>query len=173
ARRGRPLAPLALAGEQDRAVLERWTRRSTVSQALAQRARIVLAAAEGASNADIAARQGCHTATVGKWRQRYLDGGVDALLDEPRVGRPREVDDDTIERIVVDTLQAAPPEEATHWSTRSMARHANVSQTFVSRVWRAFGLKPHLSDTWKLSADPQFVDKVRDVVGLYMDPRAP
>lgn len=169
ARRGPRLTPLAVA-EADRAVLERWTRRSTVSQALALRARIVLAAADGASNADIAARHGCHPATVGKWRQRYLDGGVDALLDEPRVGRPREIDDDTIEQIIVDTLQSAPPAEATHWSTRSMARHAKVSQTVVSRVWRAFGLKPHLVDTWKLSTDPQFVDKVRDVVGLYLDP---
>lgn len=169
ARRGRPLAPLALTAA-DRAVLERWTRRSTASQALALRARIVLAAADGASNAAIAARQGCHAATVGKWRQRYLDGGVAALLDEPRVGRPREVGDDKIEQIIVDTLQAEPPDEATHWSTRSMARHAKVSQTFVSRVWRAFGLKPHLVDTWKLSTDPQFVEKVRDVVGLYLDP---
>lgn len=168
-RRGRRLRRLEIS-EDDRAALERWTRRHTVSQALAQRARIVLAAAEGASNTEIAAAQGCHAATVGKWRQRYLDGGVAALLDEPRVGRPREIGDDQVERIIVDTLQAAPPDAATHWSTRAMARHANVSQTFVSRVWRAFGLKPHLVDTWKLSTDPQFVEKVRDVVGLYLDP---
>ena len=169
ARRGPKLAPVTVS-DDDRVVLERWTRRHTVSQALALRARIVLAAGAGASNADIAAAQGCHVATVGKWRDRYLAGGIDALLDEPRVGRPREVDDDKIEQIIVDTLQSAPPEEATHWSTRSMARHADVSQTLVSRVWRAFGLKPHQVDTWKLSTDPQFVDKVRDVVGLYLDP---
>ena len=169
ARRGPKLAPVTVS-DDDRVVLERWTRRHTASQALALRARIVLAAAEGASNADIAAAQGCHVATVGKWRSRWLAGGIDALLDEPRVGRPREVDDDKIEQIIVDTLQSAPPDEATHWSTRAMARHAKVSQTLVSRVWRAFGLKPHLVDTWKLSADPQFIDKVRDVVGLYLDP---
>lgn len=168
-RRGRRLAPLRLDAD-GREVLERWARRRTVSQALAQRARVVLAAAQGASNAEIALREGCHVATVAKWRQRYLDDGVNALLDEPRVGRPREIGDDKVEQIVVDTLQTAPPDQATHWSTRSMARHAEVSQTFVSRVWRAFGLKPHLEDTWKLSADPQFVDKVRDIVGLYLDP---
>jgi transposase len=168
-RRGRPLASLRI-DDADRQVLVRWTRRHSVSQALAQRARIVLAAAEGASIAEVAAGEGCHTATVGKWRQRYLTEGVDGLLDEPRVGRPREVSDDKIERIVVDTLQQAPPAEATHWSTRTMARHAKVSQTLVSRVWRAFGLNPHLEDSWKLSGDPQFVDKVRDVVGLYLDP---
>jgi transposase len=168
-RRGRVLARLELS-DDERVTLERWLRRHTVSQALALRARIVLAAAAGASNAEIAAAQGCNAATVGKWRRRYLQGGLDALLDEPRVGRARQIGDDQIEQIIVDTLQAEPPDEATHWSTRSMARHAQVSQTFVSRVWRAFGLKPHLVDTWKLSTDPQFVDKVRDVVGLYLDP---
>jgi transposase len=137
---------------------------------LALRARIVLAAAQGRTNTDIAEVLGCNPVTVGKWRRRYREEGIDGLLDEPRVGRPREVGDDTIEQIIVDTLQSPPPDEATHWSTRSMAKHAKVSQTMVSRVWRAFGLKPHLDDTWKLSADPQFVDKVRDVVGLYLDP---
>jgi len=168
-RRGRPLTPLRV-DEADREVLERWTRRHTVSQALAQRARMVLAAAQGASNADVAGREGCHVATVGKWRQRFVDHGLDGLLDEPRPGRPRELRDDKVEQVVVDALQQAPPAEATHWSTRAMARHAKVSQTFVSQVWRAFGLKPHLTETWKLSTDPQFVDKVRDVVGLYLDP---
>ncbi len=168
-RRGRPPPVVEISGE-DRQVLERWTRRHTVSQALALRARIVLAAAEGAANTAIAARLGCSPATVGKWRRRWVETGVDGLLDEPRVGRPREIGDDTVEQIIVDALQSAPPGQATHWSTRAMARHANVSQTFVSRVWRTFGLKPHLTDTWKLSTDPQFVDKVRDVVGLYLDP---
>jgi transposase len=168
-RRGRSLPPVRI-DDADRQALERWTRRHTVSQALALRARIVLAAAEGASNTAIAAREGCNPATVGKWRQRYLDAGVAGLLDEPRVGRRREIGDDKVEDIIVATLQQAPPDAATHWSTRSMAKHAKVSQTFVSRVWRAFGLKPHRDDTWKLSADPQFVDKVRDIVGLYLDP---
>jgi transposase len=168
-RRGRPLAALTLS-DGDREVLERWTRRHTMSAALAQRARIVLAAAKGRSNGEVAAAEGCHPATVGKWRQRYLEAGLDGLLDDPRPGRPRQLGDDRVEDIIVATLQQAPPDEATHWSTRTMARHAGVSQTFVSRVWRAFGLKPHLEDTWKLSADPQFIDKVRDVVGLYLDP---
>jgi transposase len=168
-RRGRP-APAVDIDADDRAVLERWTRRHTVSQALALRARIVLCAVDGTSNTEIAARLGCNPATVGKWRRRYVEQGISGLLDEPRVGRPREIGDDKIEQIIVDTLQSAPPDEASHWSTRSMAKHAQVSQTMVSRVWRAFGLKPHRQDTWKLSTDPQFVDKVRDVVGLYLDP---
>jgi transposase len=169
ARRGRPARPVEI-DDDDRQVLERWVRRHTASQALALRARIVLAAAEGGTNIDIAAQLGCNPATVGKWRRRYSEQGIGGLLDEPRVGRPREIGDDTIEQIIVDALQQPPPDEATHWSTRSMAKHAQVSQTVVSRVWRAFGLKPHLTDTWKLSGDPQFVDKVRDVVGLYLDP---
>jgi transposase len=169
ARRGRPARSVAI-DETDRQVLERWVRRHKASQALALRARIVLAAAEGGSNIDIAAKLGCNPATVGKWRRRYAEQGIDGLLDEPRVGRPREIGDEVIEAIIVDTLQRKPPDEATHWSTRSMAKHAQVSQTMVSRVWRAFGLKPHQQDTWKLSGDPQFVDKVRDIVGLYLDP---
>jgi transposase len=169
ARRGRRARPVEV-DETDRQVLERWVRRHKASQALALRARIVLAAAGGEANTDIAAKLGCNPATVGKWRRRYAEQGIDGLLDEPRVGRPREIGDEVIEAIIVDTLQRKPPDEATHWSTRSMAKHAQVSQTMVSRVWRAFGLKPHQQDTWKLSGDPQFVDKVRDIVGLYLDP---
>jgi len=120
-------------------------------------------AAKGTSNADIAVAQGCHVATVAKWRGRWLAGGIDALLDEPRVGRPREIDDDKVEQIIVDTLQCAPPDEATHWSTRSMARHAKVSQTFVSRVRQAFGLKPHLLDSTRGSCPPTRR-------GLYLNP---
>lgn len=168
-RRGR-VARQVVVDAADREVLERWVRRRKVAQGLALRARVVLAAAEGASNTDIARQLGCSPATVGKWRRRYAEGGVDGLLDEPRVGRPRQVGDDKIEQIIVDTLQRRPPDEATHWSTRTMAAHAQVSQTTVSRVWRAFGLKPHRSETFKLSNDPQFIDKVRDVVGLYLDP---
>jgi transposase len=154
ARRGRPARAVEI-DEDDRQVLERWVRRHTASQALALRARIVLAAAEGGSNIDIAAQLGCNPATVGKWRRRYSEQGLDGLLDEPRVGRPRQIGDDKVEQIIVDALQQPPPDEATHWSTRAMAKHAQVSQTMVSRVWRAFGLKPHLADTWKLSSDPQ------------------
>jgi transposase len=168
-RRGRPATAVDI-DEDDRVVLERWTRRHTASQALALRARIVLAAAEGGANTDIAAQLGCNPATVGKWRRRFSEQGIGGLLDEPRVGRPREIGDDKVEQIIVDALQRPPPDEATHWSTRTMAKHAQVSQTMVSRVWRTFGLKPHLTGTWKLSNDPQFVDKVRDVVGLYLDP---
>jgi transposase len=168
-RPGRRLEPLALR-DADVEVLERWARRHTVSQALALRARIVLGSAAGASNRELATQLGCDPATVGKWRARFVERGVAGLLDEPRVGRPRQHGDDKVEQIVLDTLQAAPPAEATHWSTRTMAAHAQVSQTFVSRVWRAFGLKPHLHETFKLSTDPQFIDKVRDVVGLYLDP---
>jgi transposase len=133
-------------------------------------ARIVLACADGATNTAVAQRLEVSANTVGKWRQRYLDAGVAGLLDEPRPGRPRRVGDNKIEQIIVATLEHEPPDKATHWSTRSMARHAKVSQTMVSRVWRTFGLKPHLEDTWKLSADPQFAALVRDIVGLYLDP---
>ena len=168
-RRGRPLAALTVS-DGDREVLERWTRRHTISAVLAQRARIVLAAAQGRSNGEVAAAEGCHPATVGKWRDRYLERGVAGLVDEPRPGRPRRIGDDVVEQIVVDALQHKPPAEATHWTSRAMARHAKVSQTFVVKVWHAFGLKPHLVDSWKLSTDPQFIDKVCDIVGLYLDP---
>lgn len=167
--RGRPKAVLEVS-EEDRETLVGWTRRRTTAQALALRARIVLACAEGATNTAVAERLEVTPQTVGKWRQRYVDAGVAGLLDEPRPGRPREVGDEVIERIIVATLEHPPAGQDTHWSTRSMARHAKVSQTMVSRVWRTFGLKPHLTDTWKLSADPQFVEKVRDIVGLYLDP---
>lgn len=167
--RGRPKAPLVLSDE-DREVLVRWTRRRTTAQALALRARIVLESATGASNTAVAAKLAVTPQTVGKWRARFIDSGVEGLLDEPRVGRPRQVGDALVEKIVVDTLEHAPPGEATHWSTRDMAKHVGVSQSTVSRVWRTFGLKPHLEQTWKLSSDPQFIDKVRDIVGLYLDP---
>ena len=107
---------------------------------------------------------------VGKWRARFVEAGIDGLLDEPRVGRPRQVGDDKVEQIIIDALETPPPAEATHWSTRDMAKHAGVSQSTVSRIWRTFGLKPHVEQTWKLSSDPQFIDKVRDIVGLYLDP---
>ncbi len=153
----------------DREVLERWARRPTSAQALALRCRIVLAAADGEHTIDIAARLGCSRGTVSKWRGRFAERGLDGLHDEPRPGKPRAISDDDVERVIVKTLEDQPA-DATHWSTRSMAAATGMSQTAVSRIWRAFGLKPHQVDTFKLSPDPQFIDKVRDIVGLYLNP---
>ena len=133
------------------------------------RSRIVLAAADGGSNTEIAARLGLARTTVTTWRNRFAEQRLDGLLDEPRPGRPRTVSDEQVEELITATLETAP-KDATHWSTRAMAAHLGMSQSTVSRVWRAFGLAPHKVDTWKLSKDPLFVDKVRDVVGLYLDP---
>ena len=167
-RPGRPTAPVLLS-ELERETLERWARRPKSAQALALRCRIVLAAAAGATNQEIAARLGCNPSTVGKWRRRFAEERLDGLHDEPRPGRPRSITDAEVERVIVKTLEEAPP-DATHWSTRSMAQAAGLNQTAVSRIWRAFGLKPHLSESFKLSPDPQFIDKVRDIVGLYLNP---
>src|SRR5213596_2440392 len=156
-------------GVEEREVLERWARRPTSAQALALRCRIVLAAAEGEQSKDIAARLGCSTDTVGRWRGRFSRRGFDGLHDEPRPGKPRSIGDDDVERVIVKTLEESPP-NATHWSTRSMAAATGMSQTAVSRIWRAFGLKPHQTEAFKLSPDPQFIDKVRDIVGLYLNP---
>jgi transposase len=169
AERGRPKAPLVLT-EQERETLERWARRRTSAQALALRARIVLACAEGATNQQVAERLGIWPQTVGKWRGRFVRQRLEGLADEPRPGRPRTIADAQVEEVVVATLERPPPNHDTHWSTRSMARQVGLSQSAISRIWRAFGLKPHLEQTWKLSADPQFIDKVRDIVGLYLDP---
>ena len=155
--------------DEQRAVLERWSRRPTSSQALALRCRIVLAAADGQSSQDIAARLGVTPTTVGRWRGRFARMGLDGLHDEPRPGQPRKITDDDVERVIVKTLEEQPA-NATHWSTRSMAAATGLNQTAISRIWRAFGLKPHLVDSFKLSPDPQFIDKVRDVVGLYLNP---
>ena len=155
--------------EQDRNILERWTRRAKTAQALALRARIVLACAGGDSDVAVAKRLNTTRETVGKWRRRFLERGLDGLHDEPRPGAPRTIGDDKIEEIIVKTLESKP-KNATHWSTRLMAAEAGVSQNSVVRIWHAFGLKPHLEDTFKLSKDPLFIEKVRDIVGLYMDP---
>jgi transposase len=155
--------------DEDRGVLERWARRPKSSQALALRCRIVLAAAGGESSGEIAARLGCNPSTVGKWRGRFARRGFDGLHDEPRPGKPRSIGDDRIERVIVKTLEEQPP-DATHWSTRSMAQATGMSQSAISRIWRAFGLKPHQTEAFKLSPDPQFIDKVRDIVGLYLNP---
>jgi transposase len=165
---GRPKQGVPLTDEQ-REALERWTRRATTAQALALRARVVLACAQGGSDTEIAERLGVYRGTVGKWRRRYLQLGIDGLLDEPRPGAPRKITDAAIERMIAKTLETKP-RNATHWSTRSMAREATMSQSAISRIWRAFGLQPHRAETFKLSKDPLFIEKVRDIVGLYMDP---
>lgn len=146
--------------DEAREVLERWARRPKSSQALALRCRIVLSAAEGESSRDIAARLGCNADTVGKWRARFARRGFDGLHDEPRPGKPRSIGDEEIERVIVKTLEESQP-NATHWSTRSMAAATGMSQTAISRIWRAFALRPHQTEAFKLSPDPQFIDKVR------------
>jgi transposase len=155
--------------DEDREVLERWARRPKSSQALALRCRIVLAAADGQSSQEIAARLRCTASTVGKWRGRFARRGFDGLHDEPRPGKPRSIGDDEIERVIVKTLEEQP-RDATHWSTRSMAQATGMSQSAISRIWRAFALKPHQAESFKLSPDPQFIEKVRDIVGLYLNP---
>jgi transposase len=164
-----PIAVEVVLGAAEREQLESWARRAKSAQALAQRSRIVLAAAEGLKNTEIAERFSLDHATVRKWRNRFAADRLDGLLDEPRVGRPRTVSDAQVEEVIVKTLEATP-RDATHWSTRSMAAEVGLSQSAVARIWRAFGLQPHRQETWKLSKDPQFIEKVRDVVGLYLDP---
>ena len=166
---GRPKADITLT-DDERATLQAWARRPTTAQRLALRARIVLAAADDKrDNTAIAADLGVTLPTVGKWRRRFVDLRLDGLCDEPRPGAPRTVTDAQVEDVVARTLESKP-KNATHWSTRGMAEAAGLSQTAVSRIWRAFGLKPHRHETFKLSTDPLFVDKVRDVVGLYLSP---
>jgi transposase len=162
------LEPVVLS-DDERAELERWARRPTSAQALALRCRIVLAAASGKNNTTVAGELGIKRETVGKWRSRFLTECLEGLHDEPRPGAPRTVSDDAVEAVIVKTLEETP-RDATHWSTRSMADATGMSQSAVSRIWRAFGLKPHLTETFKLSPDPLFVEKVRDIVGLYVNP---
>jgi transposase len=154
---------------EERELLEGWTRRRTTANALALRSRIVLSAAGEQSNTEIARRLGVHRNTVSLWRRRFIEFRLDGLLDEPRPGQPRKITDAKVEEVITRTLESAP-KNATHWSTRSMAREVGLTQTAVSRIWRAFGLQPHRQETWKLSKDPLFVAKVRDVVGLYLNP---
>jgi transposase len=162
------LAPVDLTADE-RARLESWTRRRTSAQALAMRSRIVLLAADGLNNTEIAGELRIHRNVAGKWRSRFLEHRLDGLLDEPRPGRPRTITDEQVEAVVIKTLETTP-RDATHWSTRSMAREVGLTQSAVLRIWKAFGLQPHRQATWKLSTDPQFIDKVRDVVGLYLNP---
>ena len=155
--------------DDERAELEALSRRRKTSQGLARRARIVLAAAEGLENKEIAVRLEASADTVGKWRRRYAAEGLDGLYDEPRPGAPRQIGDDAIAEVVRLTLEETPP-DATHWSLRSMARASGHAPSTIHRIWRAFGLQPHRSETFKLSSDPFFVEKVRDIVGLYLAP---
>src|SRR5829696_7095683 len=167
-RRGPTLPELALT-DDEQATLQRWARRATSGQALALRCRIVLACAEGASNAAVATRLGISRPTVTKWRSRFVARRLEGLADEPQPGATRRISDEQVERVLVLTLETTP-RDATHWSTRSLAKHVGMSQSAIARIWRAFGLKPHLVGTFKLSSDPQFIEKVRDVVGLYLNP---
>jgi len=166
--RGRPVPKLTLTAEE-REALQGWARRPKTAQALALRARIVLACAEGESNTAVAAALGLCKPTVGKWRGRFLTQRLDGLLDEPRPGAPRRISDAQVERVITLTLESTPS-QAPHWSTRLMARRCGMSQSAVSRIWRAFALQPQRSESFKLSRDPLFIEKVRDIVGLYLNP---
>lgn len=166
--RGAPARTVELT-EDERARLVELARRSKTANAIARRARIVLAAADGQGNAEISRTLGVGQSTAVKWRSRFLRLRLEGLLDEPRVGAPRTVDDAQVEEVIAKTLEETPHGE-THWSRRSMARAVGLSADTIGRIWHAFGLKPHLTESFKLSPDPQFIDKVRDIVGLYLSP---
>jgi len=166
--RGRPKAELVLSTEE-RLTLERLANRRKSAQAMAMRARIVLTCAKGGTNREVAQQLGVSEAMVGKWRRRFVESRLDGLSDDPRPGAPRTITDDQVEAVIVKTLEEKP-DDATHWSTRSMAGEMGMSQTTIRRIWHAFGLQPHRAESFKLSTDPLFVEKVRDVVGLYLDP---
>ena len=165
---GRPKKALTL-NLDEKQMLEQWARRPKSAQRLALRSRIVLACAEGLNNTQVAQRLGVTMPTVGKWRARFLEDRLEGLVDEPRPGAPRTISDAQVEQVITRTLESKP-EAATHWSTRGMAQASGLSQTAIVRIWHAFGLQPHRATTFKLSTDPLFIEKVRDVVGLYMSP---
>jgi transposase/transposase-like protein len=168
AKTGRPKAELVVTDEE-RGELLRLTRRAHVDRHVAFRARLVLACADESSNTMVARRHRTTNQTVGKWRRRFIENRLDGLYDEPRVGGPRSISDEEVEAVIVRTLETTPKGE-THWSTRKMAEKAGMSHTMIGKIWRTFGLKPHISRSFKMSPDPQLIDKVRDVVGLYMNP---
>jgi transposase len=165
---GRICDPLHVSAEE-RQKLESWVRRPKTAQRLAWRARIVLSCAEGKKNQDVAQQLGLDVHTIGKWRERFRRKGLEGLADEPRPGAPRRISDEQVETAITRTLETQPA-QGTHWSTRSLAREMGLSQTAVSRIWRAFALQPHRTESFTLSADPFFVEKVRDIVGLYLNP---
>lgn len=165
---GRPRKLITIS-QDERLALERFARRPKSERRLSERARIILMSAENVPNLEIARRLSITNETVCKWRRRFMESRVEGLLDEPRPGAPRTITDEHVEMVIGKTLNETP-RDATHWSTRSMARATGLTQTAISRIWRAFNLQPHRTETFKLSKDPQFIEKVRDVVGLYMDP---
>lgn len=165
---GRPIAPLILTADE-RVYLERQVRRHRVARSLSERCRVILRCADGVPSKSVGSELGFHEHTVGKWRRRFLKDRIDGLLDEARPGRPRTIDDDQVAAVIERTLRSTP-KDATHWSIRSMATETGFSHTTIRRIWNAFGLQPHRSETFKLSSDPLFVDKVRDIVGLYLSP---
>jgi len=167
-RTGRPIPALTLT-EAERESLQNWALRPKSAQALALRARMILICAEGHTNTQVAQKLPVRIQTVCKWRQRFVDRRLDGLLDEPRPGTPRKVSDAEVERVLTLTLESTP-KDATHWSTRSLASASGLSRSTVNRIWRAFALQPHRSETFKLSKDPLFIEKVRDIVGLYLNP---
>lgn len=166
--RGRRVEALILTTDE-RSYLERQVRRHRVTRSLSERCRIVLRCADGLQSKQVATELGVSEHMVGKWRRRFLHERIDGLLDEPRSGRPRSIDDDAVAAVIERTLRTLPA-DATHWSIRSMAASAGHSHTTIRRMWNAFGLQPHRTETFKLSSDPLFVDKVRDIVGLYLSP---
>ena len=167
-RTGRPKQPLIVT-EEERERLESLAHRARSQALLARRARVVLACAEGLDNKTVAKKLRCCLGMVGKWRSRFLKARLEGLYDEPRPGAPRKVSDDQVEKVVIRTLESTPRGQ-THWSTRGLAKASGLSRMTVSRIWHAFGLQPHRADTFKLSPDPQLIEKVRDIVGLYMNP---
>ncbi len=165
---GRPMAVLLLSDEE-RSYLERQVRRRRVARSISDRCRMILGCAHGLTNKAVAAELGVHEHTVGKWRRRFLKERIEGLSDEPRPGRPRTLTDEQVAEVIERTLETTPA-DATHWSIRSMARESGLSHTTIRRIWAAFSVQPHRSETFKLSGDPLFVDKVRDIIGLYLSP---
>ena len=167
-KRGRPTVRVTISASE-RMTLEQWVRRRTTAQGLAQRAQIILACAAGRSNSEIASELRLTRQTVGRWRHRFVEKRLNGLVDEPRPGTPRRLSDAQVEQVITETLEQRP-RDATHWSTCTLAKELALSHATVGRIWRAFGLQPHRSETFKLSRDPLFIDKVRDIVGLYLAP---